>query len=66
MDEKNINYYQIPSEEAMGDVELEFEETEPTKVDEVDPATMERIKYFNKARLAKFGGKTLSVYGKAA
>ena len=67
MDEKgNINYYQIPSEDAMDDVKLEFEETEPTTVDEVDPATMEKIKYFNKARLARFGSKTLSVYGKVA
>ena len=69
MEEKNnVNYFQIPDgeKEAMSDVKLEFEETEPKKIDEVDPATMEKIKYFNKARLAKFGDKTLRVYERAA
>ena len=63
MDE--IQDYQIPTgeKEAMDDVKLEFEETEPKKIDEVDPATMERIKYFNEARLRKFGIKTFELVG---
>ena len=65
-EQNNINYFQIPTDEALGNVKLEFEETEPKKVDEVDPTTMERIKYFNKARLARFGNKTLRVYERAA
>ena len=59
-------FYQIPTNEnrsTLDSAKVDFEEIEPSETpSEADPATMEKIKYFNKARMAKFGDKTLGLY----
>jgi len=65
MEENNINYYQIPKEGAMDEVKLEFEETEPKEVREVDPTTMGKIEKFqdkNRLYFRSLGKNILSVY----